>query len=84
MKYVPENGTEKILFMEKWKSSVNVIIFLCLSQLKDIVIHHPHPHSTLNLLLGQKKKKKTEKRVMIFFVCEAHKSNLHLSPTKIT
>lgn len=44
----------------KWKSSVNVIIFLCLSQLKDIAIHHLHPHSTLNLLPGQKNREGTD------------------------
>lgn len=45
---------EKEIIHRKWKSSVNVIIFLCLSQLKDTAIHHPHPYSTLNRLLGQK------------------------------
>lgn len=44
----------KEIIHRKWKSSVNVIIFLCLSQRNDTAIHHPHAHSTLNLLRGQK------------------------------
>lgn len=63
--FPPKNGEEKKLFTAKWKSSVNVIIFLCLSQLKDVAMHHSCPRRTLNLAQDQRKGK-----VMGFIVCE--------------
>lgn len=65
----------------KWKSSVNVIIFLCLSQLKDMKIHHPYPHCTLNLLSGPKQ---MEMKVMIFIVSEQCGDDLNYSLTRTT
>lgn len=61
----PKNGEEKKLFKAKWKSSVNVTIFLCLSQLEDVAMHHSCPHRAWNLAQDREKGE-----VIVFIVCE--------------
>lgn len=39
MKHVSKNETEKKVIHGKWKSSLNVIIFLCLLELEDMLIN---------------------------------------------